>query len=258
MLPIMLFSFLLLVTGVCAEQATSWISVNCTWPCSNNQECIVTSKAIECQSVHNSQWVLGNPEASPVFRGETAHLNQPCVVLPTPPLITTTTNTSSSSSTVILWPPNDPMNPTDGYLSDCDNSTFCAPESDMCVPRLGQDSVCTSTHQCITGLICTSADGTRSVCTKPSRHAAHKSNSKGKIGQRQLDTTKPSLVALESVAVPAPPQNPPPPPSPIYPPNSSTPSMQQQQLQRQLQIQHHYNQSEADTKNTAPPPPYVP
>ncbi|KAL0079302.1 hypothetical protein J3Q64DRAFT_1261046 [Phycomyces blakesleeanus] len=225
MLTISYFYFLLIVTGVCAEQATNWISVNCTWPCSDNKECIVTNKAIECQQVHNSQWVLSNPESSPVFRGETARLNQPCVVLPTPPLVPTTTDTSSSSSTVILWPPNDVSNPTDAYLSDCDNSTYCALESDMCIPRLLQNSVCVSTNQCIAGLICTSNDGTKTICSKP-KHSSHDSDSKTKIGyivaivlgilillillgimwyrrrrQRRMDTTKPSLVALETLPV---------------------------------------------------------
>ncbi|CDH49820.1 predicted protein [Lichtheimia corymbifera JMRC:FSU:9682] len=133
------------------------VVVNCTWPCADSsQVCVVSATTIECRPQHNSQWVLKQPNQSPVFVGEIARWHTPCVTSPNPTLHYLSEDTAhiKANQSIIPWPPADTDRPLDSHLSDCEPSTFCDLDTGICVDRLEEDATCDSTNQCNNSLLC--------------------------------------------------------------------------------------------------------
>jgi hypothetical protein len=89
--------------------------------------------------------------ASPVFTGDSATVNEPCISAPNPINATQPyTNITSSRPTTsnIAWPLQDTERPFDPFLSNCDTSTYCSPVTSQCIPRISQGGYCNSTNQC--------------------------------------------------------------------------------------------------------------
>ncbi|KAI9256672.1 hypothetical protein BDA99DRAFT_517044 [Phascolomyces articulosus] len=151
--------FLLLFFYIrCCQSAK--VLVDCTWPCADTTHaCIVTNVTVQCGPQHNSQWILPQPNRSPIFIGETARRNTPCVTSPNPTLEETDLeDISNGRQSIIHWPPGNASNPLDDYLSDCEYNTYCSKETRICVNSKPEDAVCQSTHQCLNALQCIEND----------------------------------------------------------------------------------------------------
>ncbi|KAI9490108.1 hypothetical protein BDB00DRAFT_790608 [Zychaea mexicana] len=149
-----IFLLLLLHFLYCCQAIN--VVVDCTWPCADSTHaCIVTDATVQCGPRHNSQWILPQPNGSPVFIGETARRNTPCVISPDPPLHETELDqVSNGRQSVIQWPPGNASNPLDAYLSDCELNTYCSQDTRICVQSIPEDATCESTHQCLNAMQC--------------------------------------------------------------------------------------------------------
>lgn len=88
---------------------------------------------------------------SPVFTGDTATLNQPCISAPNPIKATqpyTNITSSKPATSNIAWPLQDSERPFDAFLSNCDSTTYCSPDTSQCIPRISQAGYCNSTNEC--------------------------------------------------------------------------------------------------------------
>ncbi|KAJ2963927.1 hypothetical protein NQZ79_g1159 [Umbelopsis isabellina] len=97
------------------------------------------------------RWVMKTSTTSPVFTGDTATVNQPCISAPNPIKATQPyTNITSSKPTTsnIAWPLQDSERPFDAFLSNCDSTSYCSPDNSQCIPRISQDGYCNSTNEC--------------------------------------------------------------------------------------------------------------
>ncbi|KAI8138440.1 hypothetical protein BJV82DRAFT_673590 [Fennellomyces sp. T-0311] len=220
----------------------------------------------------HSKWILPQPNRAPVFIGETARRNTPCVTSPIPPL--QESDEASDLQTLINWPVGNSSNPLDKYLSDCEYNTYCSLESRICIESLQEDDTCESTHQCVNTMQCI-----QNRCTDTSldddEDNEHDSNHVHTAiivvvvvvavlatvsvalfvyfyrRRKRLRSTKATSFAMETT--------PPPPASSRPREEESTPTMQQQHLQYQLHRQHapDIKDNESTTHNI-PPPPYTP
>ncbi|KAI7853375.1 hypothetical protein BDC45DRAFT_536475 [Circinella umbellata] len=147
--------FLLLFLYLSYSEAIK-VVVDCTWPCADiTHACIVTNVTVQCGPQHNSQWILSQPDLSPIFIGETARRNTPCVTSPNPPLKETELEEiSNGRQSIIHWPPGNASNPFDDYLSDCEYNTYCNMDTHICVNSMSEDAACESTYQCSDSLQC--------------------------------------------------------------------------------------------------------
>lgn len=96
---------------------------------------------------------------SPVFTGDKATLNQPCIFAPTIKPNTFASNTTNSKSTTtsnIIWPIPDAARPFDQWLSNCDSTTYCSHNISQCIPRIDQGGFCDTSNQCSNGQQCIS------------------------------------------------------------------------------------------------------
>ncbi|KAG2187816.1 hypothetical protein INT44_005506 [Umbelopsis vinacea] len=112
-----------------------------------------------CAPSSGSQWVMLSESTSPVFTGDTATLNQPCIFAPQIKLNTFTSNTTyskTSNTTNIIWQVPDGIHPFDPFLSNCDSTTYCSMDTSQCVNRISRGGICESTNQCVDSVQCVS------------------------------------------------------------------------------------------------------
>lgn len=212
---------------------------------------------------NQTRWVLIQPTQSPVFVGETARRNTPCVSSPIPqlaPIVNASATRLLANQSIITWPPVDVNNPLDAYLSDCEAGTFCS-SNGICVDSLPDGAACESTHQCSSSSQCIEnrcIDTSSSNSNPWDDQQFDKSHTAAVIAAVVVSIVA-LLVCLVCIAY-------------FYyyyrhqhkykseqpqvlsqPVLSNSPSMQQQQLQFHLQCQRWQ-----DPKATPPPPPYTP